>query len=499
MTITEGRTQAAEARNSKVRQWLSSVQPRLLINNEWVPAKSGRTFRTVNPATERVLGVVAEGDKADVDEAVQVARRAFEEGPWARMGPADRSRLLRRFAGLMEEHADELAELESLDNGMTLGTARIFLSLSIETIYYFAGAASLVTGDTMPSDQTFFNYSLREPLGVCGAITPWNGPIIMAAFKIGPALAAGNTLILKPAEQTPLTAMRLGELALEAGFPDGVFNIITGFGETAGAAITAHPGIDKVAFTGSTEVGKQILMASTGNLKRVTLELGGKSPNIVFPDANMELALPSSMAGFSIVSGQVCVAGTRLFVQQDFKDEFVEQLANYAAGIKIGDPLDPETTMGPLASKEQFDRVRGYLNLGKEEGATPRIGGDVAGGTGYFVTPTIFDGVDNSMRIAREEIFGPVVSVIPFSDEHDAVLQGNDSTYGLAAAVWTADLTRAHTVARKLKAGTVWVNNYMTTDPTMPFGGYKQSGLGRECGPHWYEHYTEEKAVYVKF
>jgi acyl-CoA reductase-like NAD-dependent aldehyde dehydrogenase len=498
MTATDEWIKSGGARNPKVREWLASVQPRLLINNEWVPARSGKTFETINPASEQVLAVVAEGGQADVDDAVKAARRALEEGAWSRMGPADRSRLLRRFAGLMEEHADELAELESLDNGMTLGTAHIFLSLSIETMYYFAGAASLVTGHTMASDPSFFNYSIREPIGVCGAITPWNGPIIMAAFKIGPALAAGNTLILKPAEQTPLTAMRLAELAVEAGFPEGVLNLITGYGETAGAAITGHPGIDKVAFTGSTEVGKQILAASTGNLKRVTLELGGKSPNIVFPDANMELALPSSMVGFSIVSGQVCVAGTRLFVQRDFKDEFVEQLTNFTATIKLGDPLDPETTMGPLASKEQFDRVTEYLNTGKQEGATPLIGGDALDGAGYFVKPTIFDGVDNSMRIAREEIFGPVLSVIPFTDEYDAVLQGNDTSYGLAAAVWTSDLTRAHTVARKLKAGTVWVNNYLTTDPTMPFGGYKQSGVGRECGPNWYEHYTEEKAVYVK-
>jgi acyl-CoA reductase-like NAD-dependent aldehyde dehydrogenase len=498
MTATEQRTQG-EPRNLRVREWLAGVRPHLLIDNEWVPAKSGRTFDTINPASERVLATVAAGDAADVDAAVVAARRAFEEGPWSRMGPAERSRLLRRFADLMEENADELAELESLDNGMTLGTAHVFLALSIETIHYFAGAANLVTGDTMPSDPTFFNYSIREPLGVCGAITPWNGPIVMAAFKIGPALAAGNTLILKPAEQTPLTALRLGELAMEAGFPPGVLNIVTGFGETAGAAITTHPDIDKVAFTGSTEVGKLILAASTGNLKRVTLELGGKSPNIVFPDANLDLALPSSLIGFSIVSGQVCVCGTRLFVQRDFKDEFVEKLTHFTSTLQVGDPLDPQTTMGPLASKEQYDRVQGYLELGKQEGATTRIGGAVIDGPGYFVQPTIFDDVRNSMRIAQEEIFGPVLSVIPFKDEDDAVLQGNDTTYGLAAAVWTSDLNRAHAVARKIRAGTVWVNNYMTTQPTMPFGGYKQSGIGRECGPNWFEHYTEEKAVYIKF
>ena len=499
MTLqTSERAGDGRARNPRVREWLASAKPRLLINGKWVPAKSGKTFETINPATEEVLALVAEGDKADVDEAVKAARYAIEQGPWSRMGPADRARFLRRFAGLIEENSDELAELETLDNGMTLATSQVFINLAIEVIYYFAGSASHINGETAPSDASMFNYTLREPIGVCGAITPWNGPIIMAAFKIGPALASGNTLIFKPAEQTPLTALRLGELALEAGLPEGVLNIVTGYGEGAGSAITGHLGIDKVAFTGSTEVGKQILLASAGNLKRVSLELGGKSPNIVFPDANLDEAVPASLAAFSLVSGQVCVAGTRLFVQRDIKEEFVDQLSVYTASIKVGDPFDPETTMGPLSSKEQFDRVRGYLDAGKEEGAIARIGGNVEAGNGFYVQPTIFDGVSNTMRIAREEIFGPVVSVIPFTNEDDAVLQGNDTSYGLAAAVWTRDLSRAHTVARRLKAGTVWVNNYLTIDPTLPFGGYKQSGIGRECGEHWYEHYTEQKSVLVK-
>ena len=487
-----------QARNPRINEWLGSLRPGLLIGNEWVPAKSGRTFDTINPTTGQVLATVAEGDESDVDEAVRAARRAFEDGPWSRMGPGERSALLHRFASLMEEHLDELAELETLDNGLTLATSRALIATGIEIVSYFAGAAQHVFGETVPTAPDRFHYVLREPLGVCGAITPWNGPIIMASLKIGPALAAGNTLIFKPAEQTPLTALRLGELALEAGFPPGVLNVITGYGERAGAALTAHPGIAKVAFTGSTAVGKQILAASAGNLKRITLELGGKSPNVVFADADLPKAVESSLMAFTVSSGQVCVAGTRLFVQHDFKDEFLDSLVTYANGLKVGDPLDPTTALGPLASQEQFDRVRNYLATGQAEGAVALTGGAPEPGPGYFVRPTIFDGVDNSMRIAREEIFGPVVSVIGFKDADDAVLQGNDTEYGLAAAVWTNDLSRAHKVARRLKAGVVWVNQYMAFDPALPFGGYKQSGLGRECGAHWYEHYTEQKSVMIQ-
>jgi acyl-CoA reductase-like NAD-dependent aldehyde dehydrogenase len=343
-----------------------------------------------------------------------------------------------------------------------------------------------------------FNYTLREPVGVCGQIIPWNGPLAMAAWKIAPALACGNTVILKPAEQTPLTALRLGELLLEAGVPEGVVNIVTGFGETAGAAISAHPDIDKVAFTGSTEVGKLILQASAGNLKRVSLELGGKSPNVIFADADLQKALPASMAAFCAMSGQVCAAGTRIFVEQGFHDEFVDQLAKVTASIKPGDPLAPGTFMGPLVSKDQFDRVKSYLEVGKKEGAKVAIGGDTGSGKGYFVNPTIFTGVKNNMRIAREEIFGPVAAVIPFKDENDAVLQGNDTTYGLAAAVWTRDISRAHKVARALKAGTVWVNTYLELDVGSPFGGYKQSGIGRELGKHSIDLYTQVKSVFVR-
>jgi acyl-CoA reductase-like NAD-dependent aldehyde dehydrogenase len=470
----------------------------LLIGGKWVPAKSGKTFETINPANEEILALAAEGDKADVDEAVKVARKAYEEGKWSKMGPHERSRYLLKIADLIEQNAEELATLESLNNGIGISTARGMAAGAADTFRYYAGWATKIYGETNPSDPSMFNYTLREPVGVCGQIIPWNGPIAMFAWKIAPSLACGNVSIIKPAEQTPLTALRLGELILEAGIPEGVVNIITGFGETAGAAIAAHPGIDKVAFTGSTEVGKLILQASAGNLKRVSLELGGKSPNIIFPDANLEQAVPTSLFGFTMLSGQVCCAGTRVFVQEGFHDEFVDALTKYASNTKAGNPLDPKTTVGPLVSKEQFERVKGYLALGKKEGAHTQLGGEARTGKGFFVDPTIFTGVNNDMRIAREEIFGPVASVIPFKDENDAVLQGNDTTYGLAAAVWTNDVGRAHKVARALKAGTVWVNCYNNIDPISPFGGYKQSGIGRELGKHSIELYTQIKSVYVK-
>src|SRR6202453_5325998 len=470
----------------------------LLIGGKWVSAKSGKTFETINPANEEVLALAAEGDKADVDEAVKVARKAYEDGKWSKIGPHQRARYLLKIADLIEQNADELATLETLNNGMAISLARGMVSGAVDTFRYYAGWATKIYGETNPSDPAFFNYTLREPVGVCGQIIPWNGPIAMFAWKIAPALASGNVCIIKPAEQTPLTALRIGEMILEAGVPEGVVNIITGFGETAGAAIASHPDIDKVAFTGSTEVGKLILQASAGNLKRVSLELGGKSPNVVFEDADLESAVATSMFGFTMLSGQVCCAGTRVFVQREFQDRFVDALTRYASNVKAGDPLDPKTTVGPLVSKEQFDRVKGYLELGKQEGAKPSLDGAVGTGKGFFVDPTIFTGVNNEMRIAREEIFGPVVSVIPFKDENDAILQGNDTSYGLAAAVWTNDVSRAHKVARALKAGTVWVNCYNNIDPISPFGGYKQSGIGRELGKYAIDLYTQIKSVYVK-
>jgi acyl-CoA reductase-like NAD-dependent aldehyde dehydrogenase len=489
---------AAGAKNQAALEFLRKPKM-LLIGGKWTPAKSGKTFETINPANEEVLALVAEGDKADVDEAVKAARKAFEESRWPRLNPHQRARVLYKIAELIERHADELAEIETLDNGKAVTQARaIDVAGAAETFRYYAGWCTKIYGETNPSDSSMFNYTLREPVGVCGQIIPWNFPLLMACWKVAPALACGNTVILKPAEQTPLSALRLGELTQEAGLPDGVLNIITGFGPGAGSSIAEHPDIDKVAFTGSTEVGRLILKASAGNLKRVSLELGGKSPNIIFTDADLASAVPTSMMGVFYNTGQVCAAGTRIFVQQEKYDEFVDQLTKFSAGMTVGDPLDPATKMGPVVSKEQYDRVRNYVEIGKGEGAKLTTGGETAAGRGYFIKPTIFADVNNRMRIAQEEIFGPVAAAIPFKDENDAVLQGNDTTYGLAAAVWTRDIGRAHKVARALKAGTVWINTYGAIDPISPFGGYKQSGFGRELGKHSIDLYTQIKSVYVK-
>ncbi|MGH7932437.1 MAG: aldehyde dehydrogenase family protein [Candidatus Binataceae bacterium] len=464
-----------------------------------MPAKSGKTFETINPANEEVLALIAEGDKADVDEAVKAARKAFEEGRWPRVSPHQRTRYLLKLADLIERHGDELSELITLDNGKPISESISEVARTAETFRYYAGWATKFYGETNPSDPSLFNYTVREPIGVCGQIIPWNGPLSTVSWKVAPALAFGNTIILKPAEQTPLPALRLGELILEAGLPEGVVNIVTGFGPTAGAAIAAHPDIDKVAFTGSTEVGKLILQASAGNLKRVSLELGGKSPNVIFPDADVERAAAVSAAGIFRNQGEVCCAASRMLVQEGIYDEFAERISQRAAEIKLGQPLDPATTMGPLVSKEQHERVLGYLGVAGREGAYAKAGG-VRGPQekGYFVQPTIYTGVKNTMTIAREEIFGPVAVLIPFKDEHDAVLQGNDTTYGLAAAVWTRDIARAHRVARTLRAGSVWINCYGRIDPISPFGGYRQSGFGRELGKHSIDLYTQIKSVYVK-
>ena len=489
---------AAGARNSAALDFLKKPK-RLLIGGKWVAPKSGKTFETVNPSNEEVLALIAEGDKADVDEAVKAARKAFDDGRWPSMGPHERARLMFKIAELIDAHADELAELETLDNGKPLTFSRGFdIPASAETFRYYGGWVTKIYGETNPSDPAFFNYTLREPVGVCGQIIPWNFPLLMAAWKLGPALACGNTVILKPAEQTPLTALRLGELIMEAGLPEGVLNIITGFGPGAGSSIAEHPEIDKVAFTGSTEVGKIILKASAGNLKKVSLELGGKAPNIIFPDADLDQAVPTAMMGVFFNSGQVCCAGTRIFVQRDKYDEVVGKLANFSKGVTMGDPFDQKSTIGPLVSREQFDRVKGYLDVGKKEGAKVAAGGDAGTGKGYFVNPTLFTGVKNDMRIAREEIFGPVGTAISFTDENDAVLQGNNTDYGLSAAVWTRDISRAHKVARALKAGTVWVNCYNQLDPISPFGGYKQSGFGRELGRYAIDLYTQIKSVWMK-
>ena len=407
--------------------------------------------------------------------------------------------MLLKVADLIDKYADELAMLESLDNGKPVVQAKnIDVRGAAGAFRYFAGWPTKIYGETNPSDPSMFNYTLREPMGVCGLIVPWNFPLLMAVQKIAPALACGNTMVLKPAEQTPLTALRLGEILLEAGIPEGVVNVVTGMGPGAGSSIAEHMDIDKVSFTGSTEVGKLILQASAGNLKRVSLELGGKSPNIILPDADMDAAVRTAVNGVFFNSGQVCVAGTRIFVQKDQYEGFVDKLTKASASMTTGDPLNPDTRLGPLVSKEQFDRVNNYMAIGKKEGARVTIGGESVGGKGYFVKPTVFADVDNNMKIAREEIFGPVAAAIPFKDENDAILQGNDTTYGLAAAVWTRDIGRAHRVARALKAGTVWVNNYGASDVGMPFGGYKQSGFGREGGKHVIDIFTQIKSVYVK-
>jgi acyl-CoA reductase-like NAD-dependent aldehyde dehydrogenase len=486
-----------------VQSFVGKGARKMLIDGKWVESASGKTFDTPNPATGETLAKVAEGDAEDIDRAVRAARKAFDQSSWPRMAPAERERILLRVADLIEKHGEELAQLETLDNGKSIfETRNVDIPGSAATFRYYAGWVNKITGETNPTDPAFFNYTLREPVGVCGQIIPWNFPLMMAAWKLGPALACGNTVVLKPAEQTPLTALRLGELILEAGVPAGVVNIVPGFGETAGAALVRHPMVDKIAFTGSTEVGKLIQREAASTVKRVSLELGGKSPNIVFADADVPAAVQGALLGVFFNQGQVCCAGTRLFVEQKMHDQFVDALAGAAGTMKQGSGLDPETRVGPLVSEEQLQRVTGYLEAGKKEGAKAVIGGERAKGQGldkgWFVKPTIFTGVKNDMKIAREEIFGPVVSVIPFKDETDAVLQGNDTLYGLAAGIWTQDVTKAHRTARAIRAGTVWVNCYNVFDVTSPFGGYKESGYGRELGKYALDLYTNVKSVWVR-
>jgi acyl-CoA reductase-like NAD-dependent aldehyde dehydrogenase len=491
---------AAHGTNNRAFEFPNDIPKQLLIAGKWLRAQSGETFPTINPTTEEVLAIVAEGGAADVDAAVKAAREAFESSQWPRISPHQRTEYLLKIAELVQENSDELADVITLDNGKPIAEARNEVGRTIEVIIYYAGWVTKIFGETNPSDPSLFNYTLREPLGVCGQIIPWNGPLSMVAWKVAPALACGNTVVLKPAEQTPLPALAFGQLTLEAGLPDGVVNIVTGFGPTAGAAIARHPDIDKVAFTGSTSAGKEILHAAAGNLKHVSLELGGKSPNIIFDDANMELAVTGSATGIFRNQGQVCCAGSRIFVQRKTYDKSSERLTRAASGITLGDPLQRRTTMGPLVSGEQYERVLGYLKVGKQEGASVRAGGERGPQSkGYFVRPTVFADVKGSMRIAREEIFGPVASLIPFQDETDAVLQANDTIYGLAAAVWTRNINRAHSLARRLRAGTVWINCYGILDPISSFGGYKQSGFGRELGKHSIELYTQVKSVFIKF
>src|SRR5919199_1034138 len=474
----------------------------LFIDGQWVDAESGKTFETPNPATGETLAEVAEADKADIDKAVSAARRAFE-GKWSRMSARDRGRLLYKLSQLIEQNAKELAALETADNGKPIRESQyVDLPQVAENFEYFAGYATKIEGETIPVSGQFLNYTLREPLGVCGQIIPWNFPLLMAAWKLAPALAAGNTVVLKPAEQTPVTAMELGKLIQEAGFPDGVVNIVPGYGETAGAALVSHPDIDKIAFTGSTEVGKLIAKAAADNLTKVSLELGGKAPNIVFADANLDQAVNGAMMGIFFNQGQVCCAGSRLFLHEEVKEEFLGRFKEKAAKIKVGDPMDKATQMGPQVSEEQLNRIKSYVEIARDEGATVLTGGwppPLAGGfqKGFFFQPTIFGDVRNEMRVAQEEIFGPVVSVITFREEADLIRQANEVIYGLSAGIWTRDITRAHRFAREVKAGVVWINTFNMMNAASPFGGYKQSGYGREMGKHALEMYTQVKSVWV--
>ncbi|MCZ6569752.1 MAG: aldehyde dehydrogenase family protein [Deltaproteobacteria bacterium] len=477
----------------------------LLIGGRWLPAASGESFAVENPARETVIAHVARGGSEDIDRAVRAARAAFEEGAWRRITPSERGQLIWKLADLIETRSEEFAQLETLDNGKPLAVARAAdVALTVDHFRYYAGWATKIEGETIPitvpyTEARFLDFTLREPVGVIGQIIPWNFPLLMAAWKLGAALACGNCVVLKPAEQTPLSALLLGQLTCEAGFPDGVVNIVTGFGD-AGAALAAHDGVDKVAFTGSTEVGHEIVKASAGNLKRVSLELGGKSPSIVLDDADLELAAEGVAGAIFFNHGQCCCAGSRIFAGPKVREELTERVVEIAKNTKLGDGFDPETAMGPLVSGEQYDRVCNYIGSGEEQGAKLLVGGRQRPrglDRGYFVSPTIFSEVRSDMSIVREEIFGPVVVIQPFEDPEEVVAKGNDTAYGLAASVWTRDVSKAHKIAAGLRAGTVWINCHNIFDAAAPFGGYKQSGYGREMGRHALDLYTQVKNVIV--
>lgn len=484
----------------KIPQKPSKIKDQLLfIDGKWCQSASGKSFETVDPSTNQVICRVAEGDAADVELAVAAARRAFDSGPWSRMSASERGRLIYKLADLIESHQEELAALESLDNGKPYRDSMAAdLPLTIKCYRYYAGWADKIVGKTIPVDGDFTCFTRHEPVGVVGQIIPWNFPLLMQAWKWGPALASGCTLVLKPAEQTPLTALRVAQLAQEAGFPNGVINVVPGFGPTAGAALTRHMDVDKVAFTGETSTGQLIMEAAAkSNLKRVSLELGGKSPNIVFADADIDAAVEGAYFGLFFNQGQCCCAGSRLFVEQSIHDEFVAKLVQRAKSQKVGDPFDPETTQGPQITREQQERVLSFIDSGKKEGATIHCGGGKPNLPGYFVEPTVFSGVTDGMKIAREEIFGPVMNILPFGNIEEVVERSNRTQFGLAAAVWTRDIKKAHRMARSLRAGTVWINCYDVFDAAAPFGGYKMSGVGRELGEYALQLYTEVKTVYI--
>lgn len=490
-TVTEP---VAPAKRSRPR----IHQTQCFIGGQWVPSQSGKTFDTLDPATEEVIASVAEGDTADIDLAVKAARKQFETGEWSKMDARDRGKLINKLADLIEEEADELAALETLDNGKPIRDSKAAdLPLTIDCLRYYAGYADKIHGQTIPVRGNYFTYTRKEPVGVVGQIIPWNFPMLMVAWKWGPALAAGCTIVMKPAEQTPLTCLRMARLAQKAGIPDGVINVVPGYGPTAGAAIVKHPDIDKVAFTGSGETAQMIMRDAAPTLKRITFELGGKSPNVVFDDANIDAAIAGAHFGLYFNQGQCCCAGSRLFVQEKIYDKFIDRLSGINKTRKLGDPLDPATEQGPQVDQAQFDKIMRYIDLGNKEGAKCLTGGKRFGTRGFYVEPTLFVDVKDNMAIATDEIFGPVMSVLKFKELDEIAARANNTTYGLAAAVWTRDIAKAHYLASKIKAGTVWINCYDVFDAAAPFGGYKMSGMGRELGEEGLKAYTETKTVTV--